>query len=83
MTTIYRLKFYNFEGDNTFELYHNYTNARARFNELWNDYRKFEEFKGDRRSKKHSYLSYFDPNYNAESTTIIFEECALESLFFD
>lgn len=78
MTTIYKITFDNYHGENFIELYHKKENARARFQELMEEGKECQEFCGDEFS-----FSYFDSNYNEYSTFIDFEECDLDSLFYD
>ncbi len=75
---IYKITLNNYQGDNSIELYRKKENARARYQELMEEGKRCEEFDGDEFS-----FSYFDDDYNEHSTFIDFEECNLDSLFFD
>ena len=78
METIYKITLDNYQGENSIELYHRKENAVSRFRELKEEGRTMEEFcdEGDN-------FSFFNGEYNEYSTFITFEECELESLFFD
>ena len=78
MMTIYKITLDNYCGENSIELYHNEENARKRFKELQEEGENYEEFEDDEFE-----ISFFNPNYNEYSTFINFEECELDSLFFD
>ena len=78
--TIYKIILDNYRGENNVELYHNKENARKRFEELREEgmSEECEEFEGDEFE-----ISFFDANYNDHYTFINFEECELDSLFYD
>ena len=78
MTTIYKITFDNYQGENFIELYHKEENARARYQELMEEGKKHQEFDEEEFS-----FSFFDPRYNEYSTYIYFKECDLDSLFYD
>lgn len=84
MKYIYRIELKNYEGEYSIELYHHKSNALKRFQELKNEAQQKDEFdyyyntlveKGE--------LSFFDPNYNENSTFITLTKCDYERLFED
>lgn len=78
MTTIYKITFDNYLGENFIELYHKKENAHARYQELIKEGKKYSEFYEDNFS-----FSYFNADCNEYSTFIDLKECDLESLFYD
>lgn len=78
MEIIYKITLDNYQGDSSFELYHNKSNAQARFAELIAEGRRKDEFDLDENE-----CSYFDCNYNEFCTFITIEECTLNELFCD
>lgn len=78
MNTIYRIYLNNYQGEDSFELYHKKENALARYQELMEEGKICQEF-----CKEDSSFSFFDAEFNEYSTFIYFDECELNSLFFD
>lgn len=75
---IYKITFDNYQGENFIELYHKKQNAISRFKELKQDAQTKAEF-----DDEINMISFFDHDYNEYSTYITFEECTLDSLFYD
>lgn len=75
---IYKITFNNYQGEDSIELYHKKENARTRYQELMEEGKRCQEF-----DRSEFSFSYFDANYNEYSTFINFEECDLDSLFYD
>lgn len=81
---IYRIEFYNYEGEYYFELYHHEENAKARFERLRAEAESKSEFESYDENESYYYsFSFFDPDYNEHSTIITLTKCDYERLFED
>lgn len=81
---IYRIEFYNYEGEYFIELYHHEENAKARFERLREEAESKSEFESYDENESYYYsFSFFDPDYNEHSTIITLTKCDYERLFED
>lgn len=80
MEIIYMLNLNNYQGETTFELFHQKDNAARRYNELIKENKNKSEFEYDNKGQG---FSFFDPNYNEYSTFIILVKTTLDQLFED
>lgn len=81
---IYRIEFNNYEGESFIALYHHEENAKARFEELRTEAKSKSEFESYDEDKNYYYsFSFFDADYNEDSTFITLTRCKYEELFED
>lgn len=80
MEIIYMLNLKNYQGETTFELFHQKDNAARRYNELIKENKDKDEF--EYYNNKQGF-SFFDPNYNEYSTFITLVKITLNQLFED
>lgn len=80
-TVIYQIILDNYQGESSLELYRTYEHAKKRFEELFQEGTRKEEFDYD--NEESNSFSFFDPHYNEYSTYIIFKETTLDKLFYD
>ena len=79
MDKYYVIEFNNYEGESFEERYRDESNAKARFYELWQEYKDYDEFDGTMFEE----FSYFDANYNEYSTYITLSSYPMSELFCD
>ena len=78
-TKIYILKYENYQGEYFTEYYLNPETAREQLRVLMNEARRESEYE----CNSIDYLSFFDADYNSDSTIITLSEIQLKNLFKD
>ena len=80
MEIIYMLNLNNYQGETTFELFHQKNNAEQRYNELIEENKDQDEFEYYNKGQG---FSFFNPSYNEYSTFITLVKTTLDQLFED